>query len=88
MHFDQSWNLQCDANVEYERLSYKKISDTGGKICLKKKKKPEFVASRTCVEGSKFLYAWSHNIIVSGWFLGQNGWDWHERTLKKPGLVF
>lgn len=33
---------------------------------FKKKKKPEFVASRTCVEGSKFLYAWSHNIIVSG----------------------
>lgn len=53
----------------------------------------EFIASKTCFIDSKLFYAWSLNIIMRGWscicwFLEQKGWDWHERTLEKPGLVF
>lgn len=40
----------------------RKCSDTGGKICLAKYL--EFTASRTCLKGSKFFYAWSLNIIM------------------------
>lgn len=63
--------LQRKGNVECKRLGYRKISDTG-----ETKNMPEFITSGTSVEDSQLFHAWSHNIIINSWFLGQNGWDW------------
>lgn len=86
MDFDQSLNW----NVMQKNRLQENVQTQVGK-CLAKYL--EFIASKTCLRDSKLFYAWPLNIIMRGWsyicwFLEQKGWDWHERTLEKPGLVF